>query len=62
MKKTKEIKVPISEETVLRNMLITVYGVSAVFLIKNLISAAFVASGVIAGTVGFFSLLIFVMK
>ena len=37
MKETKEIKVPISEETVLRNMLITVYGVSAVFLIKNLI-------------------------
>ena len=62
MKETKEIKIPISEETVLRNMLITVYGVSAVFLIKNLISAAFVASGVIAGTVGFFSLLIFVMK
>ena len=62
MKKTKEIKVPISEETVLRNMLITVYGVAAVFLIKNLISAAFVASGVIAGTVAFFSLLIFVMK
>ena len=62
MKETKEIKVPISDEIVLRNMLIVVYGVSAVFFIKNLVSADFLASGVIAGTVAFFTFLIFMMK
>lgn len=62
MRNTKEIKVPISDEIVLRNMLITVYLVAAVFLVKNILSGAWLASAIIGGTVSFFSLLIFIIK
>lgn len=56
------IKKPMSEEKILRNMMLAVFLVSALFLIKNLITQAWTGVIVIGICLTVFSILVFFMK
>ena len=61
-KDEKEIKLPISDDIVFRNMMIAVYAVSAIFFVKNLFSGTIAASVIIGVCMAIFSAVTFTMK
>lgn len=58
----KTTKKPMSESGIFKNMMITVFSVSALFFIKNIISQTWSAAIVIGACLGVFTLLTIVMK
>ena len=58
----KEIKMPISDDMVFRNMMIAVYAVAALFLGKNLISGNLMVAAIIGVCMFLFFIITFTMK
>lgn len=57
-----QLRKPISDDIVFRNMMLAVFGVSALFFIKNILSAAYQSALIIGLCITVFSILSFMMK
>lgn len=56
------VKKPISDDTVFRNMMLAVFGVSTLFFVKNILTAAYSGALVIGICIAIFTTLTFIMK
>lgn len=59
---SKNIKKPMAENIIFRNMMVTVFAVAAVFFLKNLIAKSWQGAAVIGGCLLVFSVVVIMMK